>query len=444
MLALKKKFQRPLEFYQNRFHEKQFEAWLAFRGGLDLVLPWGRRSGKTELICEIMIEDIEIHGHDCLFVAKTQKQAREIVWPKFEKALRNNPEWKLYESTLEVYHLPSCAVIKVKGVDKDADNLTGSGYRIIACDEYALWKKPDVVKRVLIPMLGDYNGQIIFTSTKRGKNHFYKRHMMAVGRPDKYFVSEATMFDNKFMTDEGRAKVLSEYDGENDPLYQQEVMNQYVSFEGMAFALAESDYIERIWDPADLEHSYHWQGIDHGYSPDPTACVWIAYNRRKKHFLVYSDYEEKQLLIKTHADAIKNQEPYLILDSFSDIDPQLIAEYEEVGLALTPAKKADKSARILRLVNHMRTGKLKIAVNCTKLLSELQSYEWDQDGNDHLIDALNYGYNNLTIPPEVLPPVRKNPRHVYKPNEQNNPGQNFGDEPEQSDIDNKYDNDDYY
>lgn len=398
-------FLRSPAYYDTRFHAKQWDAYCAFKAGMDLVLPWGRRSGKTELVCSLMEEDIEERGKPCLYVAKTRDQARDIVWPKFEAALKNNKDWRLYESSIEVLHKPSGASVKIKGVDKDADNLTGSGYRIIACDEYALWKKPDVVGRVLAPMLGDFAGQFIFPSTKRGRNHFWRRHMSALKQPNKYFVSEATMFDNTFLTDEGRAKVLSEYEGgEMNPLYQQEVLNKYVTFEGQVFALEPETYTERKWDPADFDWAYHWRGMDHGYSPDPTAAVWIAYNRRKQHFQVFSEYKQNALLIKQHSDAIRAQERWAAISSYSDVDPQVVAEYKAVGLDLTVANKSDKKARLLKLVNALRVGRLKIAHDCKRLLEEMASLSWEQvdkeTGDDHLVDALDYGFNNLYLPPE--------------------------------------------
>jgi len=394
-------FLRPVQYHLSRFHPKQERAWLAYKAGLDIVLPWGRRSGKSELCIEIMIEDMEDFGKPCLYVAKTQKQARKIIWPKLKSRIKGLPDWKLRESTMEAEHIPSGSTISIYGADLVPDNMTGSGYRVIVCDEFALWKKPEIVGTVLSPMLGDFPGQIIFISTKRGKNHFYLLEKRAKATPQKYYTDEATIFDNTFLSDEGRAKVLSEYEGgEKNPLYRQEINNEYVVFEGMAFALAQEDYTEKRWDSADLDWSYHWRGVDHGFSPDPTACVWIAYNRRKKYFQVYNEYKQTELLIRQHADVIRGLEGYKTEDSFSDVDPQIIAEYIDIGLALTPAARADKQARILRIVNALQTGKLKIASNCKKLLDEMASYEWEQDGNDHLIDALNYGFTNLVIPQE--------------------------------------------
>lgn len=418
-------FLRPKSYFEKRFHRKQEAAWIAYKAGLDLVLDWGRRSGKSELIAEAFIEDVETHGKDCMYIALTQGQGRDIMWPKFETRLRDNREWKPNESRLEWKHKPTGGVISIKGADLGKDRLRGSGKRLIAPDEFAFYRDPTIVKDVLVPQLADYNGQLIYTSTPKGKNHFYKLKQRAMANPRKFHTSHCTVFENPFVSPEGRAKLVEEYTGPDDPLYKQEVLAQYIVFEGMAFALDPETYTEPRWHAAELDWSFHWRGMDHGYSPDPTAAVWIAYNRNKGYFQVYNEYSETKLLVKQHADMIQRLEPYSVIDTHSDIDPQVIAEYEAVGLSLSMAAKADKQARILRLVNHLRTGRLKIASNCVKLLDEMSSYEWDQDGNDHLIDSLNYGYNNLVIPPDPDPaPIKELTRTKYSTG---STAQSFGD-----------------
>jgi hypothetical protein len=417
-------FLRPVAFFDRRFHAKQEEAWLAYKAGLDIVLPWGRRSGKSDLFAEIQIEDVEETGYPSLFTAVTKVQARRIIWPKLCDRLKHEPGWKPNESRLEFIYKKG-PFISVKGADMRPDDLAGGAYRTIACDELALWKKPEVRQKILAPMLADYDGQFLNGSTKRGKNHFYELHQEALKQPGKSFVIEADMFDNPFISERGRRKVIAQYPGgELNLLYQQEVLNRYVVFQGMVFALDQDSYTERRWDPADLEFSIHWRGADHGFSPDPTACLWIAYNPRKGYFQVYSEYQQEALLIKQHADVIGSSEPYGVFDTFSDVDPQVIAEYEAVGLPMTPAHKADKKAKLLALVNALRTGRLKIASCCTKLLNQMASYEWDQDGNDHLIDALNYGFNNIELPRKPKDESDTPSRPRRNPTQ----GQDFGDD----------------
>lgn len=413
----------------NRFHYKQDEAWLGYRSGKDGVLDWGRRSGKSDLLAELFIEDIEEYGKDCLYLALTIGQAREILWPKLVERLVGNSHWKSNEARLEWTYLPSKAILSLKGSDIGKHRLRGSGKRLIGLDEFAFYRDPTIVKDVIVPMLADYNGQLIYCSSPNGKNHFYTLKQRALKNPEKFFTSSCTMFDNPFIPDAGRQKLIEEYTGSDDPLYRQEILGEYVVLEGMAFALPQDSYIEKVWDRADLDHSFHWRGFDHGYSPDPTACVWIAYNKRKGYFQIYNEYKQSKLLIHQHAEAIGKLEQFRFVDTYSDVDPQLIAEYNDVGFIMNPAQKHDKNSRILRLVNALKTGKLKIASHCTMLLDEMQNYQWEQDGNDHLIDAMNYGFTNLTIPEltkheDEDPP----PRRISMTYEDNFTNQSFGDE----------------
>lgn len=393
-------FLRPSEYHAKRFHKRQKVSWFAVTyAKKNLVLPWGRRSGKTDLIAEIFIEDIETNGKDCMYCALVQSQAIDIFWPKLDERLAGNPQWKSNLARHEFTHLPSGASISLKGFDMHENRLRGNAKRLIALDEYAFCKDPGIVRRIFIPMLADYNGKLIYSSSPNGKNHFYQLTERAKKDP-RFFTITCTMFDNPFISEEGRNELLQEYAGPDDPLYRQEVLGEFVVLEGMAFALPQDSYVCKRWDDADLEHSFHWRGVDHGYSPDPTACIWLAYNKRKGHWLVYQEYKKSALLIHQHARVLNELEPFHFVNSYSDVDPQLIAEYSSIGLKMAPAAKHDKNARILRMVTALKTGKLKIASNCTNLLAEMQNYVWDQDGNDHLVDALNYGFNNATIPEE--------------------------------------------
>lgn len=406
-------FRRSIKYFAERFHEKQETAWIAYKAGMDLVLPWGRRSGKSQLFAEIQIEDAEDTGFPQLYIAKTQKQARQIIWPKLRSRLIGQYGWKPNEQRLEYVYKGGPAIV-LKGADLRADDIAGGAYRTIACDEFALWSKPDIKQLILAPMLVDYDGQFLVGSTKRGKNHFYRLHKQAIQNQKKYFCSEVTMFDNTFISETGRAKVIEEYPGgERNPLYRQEILNEYVVFEGMVFALPAETYTEKRWDAGDLQNSFHWRGMDHGFSPDPTACIWLAYNRRKGYFQIYSEYKQQELLIKQHADVIAMQERFPFIESYSDIDPQVIAEYEAVGLPLTNANKADRQAQFLGLVNALRIGKLKIADNCTELLSEMSSLTWEdvekEKGDDHLMDALRYGFFGAQ-----LPEIEKAEKPVHK------------------------------
>jgi len=418
-------FLRPIEYFTTRFHEKQEQAWLGYKAGRDLVLDYGRRSGKSELEAEIMIEDVEDTGFDSMYCAISQKQAREIFWPKLDRRLKDQPHWKPNHARLE-WSYKGGPKISLKGTDEGINRLRGDGKRIIVLDECSFYRHfDDLIKEVCAPMLADYNGQLIYSSTPKGRNHFYKLKQKALANPHKYFTNSCTMFENPFISEEGRKRILEEYSGANDPLYRQEVLCEYIDFQGKVFALDQAQYVERIWNKADITNGYVWRGLDHGYSPDPTACVWLAFNKEKKYWQIFGEYKRAELLIHKHASVINQLDDSQVIDTFSDVDPQVIAEYNAVGLYCTPAHKYDKEARLLRIVTMLRTGQLKIASNCVELLDEIDGYEWGQDGKDHLIDAMIYAVSNAVIPVKVEPipdysPNKLDLESVYRPS--------FGDE----------------
>lgn len=404
-------FQRSPNYFVNRFHEKQEEAWVAYKAGYHLFLDWGRRSGKTELEAELFIEDIEDNRKDCLFIAITQGQAREIIWPKLVDRLKDLKDWRLREHNLEAIYAYG-GVLSLKGADKGPDHLRGGGKRLIGCDEFAFWRNPnEVMKQVLVPMLADYNGQLIYTSTPKGKNHFYKLMLQAKANMSRYFYNKATLFDNPFIPEAGKLEIIASYKDEPN-IYKQEILGEYVDFEGKVFAINAQRYVEPRWPIGELEHCLHWRGLDHGYNPDPTACIWLAYSPKREQWMIYGEYRKKQALLSTHAEVINKAWEYPFVATYSDIDPQIIAEMNALGLKCGPTGKHNKEARMLRVLQKLRDGTLKIAAECLMLLEEMETYEWEQDGNDHCIDALNYVVTNAHIPSKPAPIVIESPRRL--------------------------------
>jgi len=428
-------FLREPEYFENRFYKQQEEAWLAYRAGYDLFLDYGRRSGKSELFAELFIEDIEEHRKDCLFAAITQSQAREILWPKLEEKLKTEvdrayPTWKLREHLLEAEYKFG-GTLSLKGADKGPNHLRGGGKRLIGCDEFAFWGKPkEIVDFVFTPMLADFNGQIMYASTPKGKNHFYQLMLQAKRNIDRFFHNKATMFDNPFISDSGKQRIVESYRDEPD-IYRQEILGEYVDFEGKVFAINTQRYVEPRWALGVLEHCLHFRGLDHGYNPDPTACIWLAYSFDKDQWMVYGEYRKKQALLSTHAEVINKTWNYAFHATFSDIDPQIIAEMNALGLFCQPTGKHNKEARMLRILQMLRDGRLKIAAECSMLLEEMETYEWEQDGNDHLIDAMNYVTTNATLPTSAPPPQEDYlPRRMHLSDldaSNDEYGQDFGD-----------------
>jgi hypothetical protein len=153
----------------------------------------------------------------------------------------------------------------------------------------------------------------------------------------------------------------------------------------------------------------------------------MAYNPRKGHYQVYGEYKQHALLISQHSQAIGMIDNRSFQGSYSDVDPQVVAEYENVGLKLTNAVKGDKQARLLAVVNAMQSGRLKIASHLAKLRDELTQYVWDQDHNDDLVDSLTMLWASaMQRPDEMFHVEQSNDVHHTK-DQLDGHGQSFGD-----------------
>jgi hypothetical protein len=146
----------------------------------------------------------------------------------------------------------------------------------------------------------------------------------------------------------------------------------------------------------------HWPrgyGMDVGWKATAQLCG--AWDRDGDVIYAYREYRRGQAEPAIHAAAIKAAGAELI----GAIDPaargrsqrdgkQLIADYEELGLRLVPAKNAVE-AGLFTVWERLSTGRLKLFRSLVQTAAEFRLYRRDERGavvkeNDHLMDCLRY------------------------------------------------------
>ena len=146
----------------------------------------------------------------------------------------------------------------------------------------------------------------------------------------------------------------------------------------------------------------HWAkcyGLDVGWNR--TACVWGAVDRDSGVCYLTSEHYRGQAEPAIHAQAIKARGEWIpgVIDPASrgrsQIDgEQLINQYRQHGLALTPANNAVESG-IYAVWERLSSGRLKVFSSLTNWRSEFRLYRRDAKGrivkeNDHILDATRY------------------------------------------------------
>ena len=135
------------------------------------VISAGRRCGKSRYaVSRLLFEALSgDHMADYLYIAPTQKQAKDIAW-KLILGLGSEVIQSMNKNDLEI-RLINGAIIKLRGAEKP-ETMRGLSVQFCVIDEYADIK-PYVWEEIVSPALGDREGSVVFIGTPMGRNHFY-------------------------------------------------------------------------------------------------------------------------------------------------------------------------------------------------------------------------------------------------------------------------------
>lgn len=156
------------------------------------VCAAGRRFGKSYIAAETLLAEAmkteNAYGfqltteHAVMYIAPTFAQAKRSIWTKLMKFGKLSQHGGLitnFNTNEGWIDVVSGRRIYVTGAD-NPESLRGVGLSFVVLDEYADMK-PFVWDEIIEPTLADVDGGALFIGTPKGKNHFYKLFMNAMG-----------------------------------------------------------------------------------------------------------------------------------------------------------------------------------------------------------------------------------------------------------------------
>lgn len=177
---------------------------------------------------------------------------------------------------------------------------------------------------------------------------------------------------------------------------------------GMVYPVLE-DFITCA--PFDIpKHYARIVGMDFGWT-DPTALVFIALDRDTGTAYITFEYSANCKTPDSHLSDLQTMgaadslwwapvlgDPAGQASSQKDGD-SLFSIYKSKGIRLIGADNT-RSSGILKCLQMMLDGRLKIFNTCKKILNEIRTYAYNDkgqiiDGNDHLLDAMRYAIVGL-------------------------------------------------
>lgn len=148
------------------------------------------------------------------------------------------------------------------------------------------------------------------------------------------------------------------------------------------------------------------RGLDFGYSSDPSAFLQFSVDIKHKKIYVFDEFGATELDNEQLAIELNKRITKYALIKADSAEPKSIAELNKYGINAIPAQKGPDS---LKHGIHWLQG-FEIIVNpkCQGLIAEFGLYKWKldklgnpldipEDKNNHYIDALRYGSDDLYL-----------------------------------------------
>jgi len=370
----------------------------------------GSSSGKSWFLSQRCVLDVLTGGRNYLVCRQTARTIRGSVYQQIERVIRE-------AGLLDYFTLnKSDAVITCQNgyqilfaglddVEKIKSLVPANGVITdIWIEEATETERGDVKDLYKRQRGGDEQTlkRMILSFNPILQSHWiYNEHFASVAwsdeqkeyKSDDLFILKTTYKDNRYLTTQDHADLENEKD----------------KYRYNVYSLGNWGILGHViftnWKVEDLSEMHaqftnHRNGLDFGFSVDPSA-LWVAhYDKAHKRIYVYKELYQKGLTNDLLADEVKKiiGTDYVVCDS---AEPKSIAELKKYGVYATGAAKGKDS--VLFGYQWLQQQEIIIDKNCVNTKMEVSTAHWLEDAggnamlkpsgiNDHLISAGRYAH----------------------------------------------------
>jgi phage terminase large subunit len=386
--------------YNKYWHYKG--RYVALKGGR------GSKKSKTTAIRWIHLI-LEYPLGNLLVVRQVDRTNRDSTFADLKWAasqLKVSHLFKFTTSPLEATYLPTGQKILFRGLN-DPMSLTSitveKGYLCWFWIEEAYQvRSEDAFNKLDLSLRGKVDGvfkQMVLTFNPWNEKHWIKKRFFDTPNNENKLAFTTNYMCNEFL-DDTDIQIFEEMKEKYPRRYKVEGLGDWGIAEGVIFdnwTVEEFDHKEI----AKAQHYESFNGLDFGFTNDPTAFVNGLASLEDKKIYVYDEHYEKGMTNDEIAKMIKDKgyaKSKIVADS---AEPKSIEEIKRAGISkISPAVKGADSVR--SGIQTLKDFEIIVHPSCEHLEIELSNYVWDtgRDGTilnkplddfNHLIDALRYG-----------------------------------------------------
>ncbi|MBI2806207.1 MAG: hypothetical protein HYX68_14595 [Planctomycetes bacterium] len=373
-----------------------------------LLLNCARQTGKSTTVAALaLLQLLTVSGSLVLIVAPSERQSHEL----FRKVLDayqalGQPVEALKSNQSELELANGSRLVALPGREETIRSF--SGVDLLILDEAS--RVPDDLYRSVRPMLAVSRGRLVALSTPFGQRGWFYDEWVGAGPWRRIHVpwSQCPRIAPEFVAEEVRALGQGWVDQEYNGLFTALEGLVFPEFE-MAIAVPAGSASDRAPTlPAGTAHAVG--GIDFGWR-NPFAAVWGVHSQDDDVLWITHERYLRETPISDHAAALPREVMW-------HADPAGRTEIEELRRGGLLVRKGDNNIRrgIALITARIRTGRLKVAATCVRLIAEARLYRYPTpaeraaigenpiDANNHALAALRYLVSRLVPPPTISAP----------------------------------------
>lgn len=357
------------------------------------VIQGGMRAGKTMAIMMVLTGYAESYKNSKItVVGQSYGHLKDGPIDDFKKIMQGTNRWndEKFNKTELNYEFSNGSVIQFRSIDKmKAHGLSRDVLFVNEANAFNYETFDQLASRTEDFVIVDYNPTSEFWAHKELVEGKHK---------DRTSFIILTYKDN-----EALSKQIVENIESHKPKDGQEPSNYWTVY-GLGQIGSLEGNVYSGWEKADkIEGKLVRYGLDFGFSNDETAMVAI-YELEDGRTGVEEVLYKKGMLGSEYANELMSQniDPNVLIVADS-ARPEIIAEIKRAGFRIVGADK--NAGSVKRGIDRVSQRQI---VYCGKNLErEYLSYQWrkkrtgevldePQDGNDHALDALRYGIDDLS------------------------------------------------
>jgi phage terminase large subunit len=369
-------------------------------------VAWGGAgSGKSHIVARKILYRLlkeDQCKHNFLIIRKVDRTIKRSVFALMKNIISKwglLPDFDINLTDKTMIYRPTGAQIMFSGLD-DVEKLKSiEGVTSIWAEEATELTQEDF-EQLDLRLRGNTGAlkQIILTLNPISEQHWIKR-IFFDDPIDGCFTLKTTFLDNSFIDDEYKM-VMDNKKKTNPRYYNIYALGNWGTAEGLIF----NRVTQRLIRPDEISGLDCVQGLDFGYTNDPSAFNQTYVDMTNKKIFVYDGFYRKGMSNAEIATEIKGLLAHRHKTTADSSEPKSIAYIKSKGVQIIGALKGKDS--IISGIDFIQEFDVIVNAHLVEFMTEFENYSWavDKDGKttnkpcddfNHFIDSLRYALESM-------------------------------------------------